>query len=449
VEVPINRIHDRTVLPATSLRAFRKYFLIPAIFLASLIVYSVSFNHFAVLSEKSVLAQADSVYFQILIQDFHLSKKYGNEYTIKGRSDYDRAQKHKIHHVLYAIFASALYAMLSSVFRVVGIGSGQALYTVNAVIGCINLALLYLLLRHFNSRYRSVALYLVMYAFSLSTWIYCSLPESWPFSAALTLAFLCLFYIRRQNYLLLAVLAGVFMLNNIMLGFLSMFLIVGFLNDSRDVVSAVKKIVLSLAVTLSTWFVCLSGLSYFDSSLSPWNVIRYSAWHRNVIISAPSVFDLYTWKAVLSNLLINTVVSNQSDPSVPTEAVINTFKQSYLGGFTTIVFGLLLLSVCVNVALFLKRQISTGRGWRVLVENYEFHLMLYCAGWVVICSVVMATASFMYSAVVLPVYMMIICRFVNEEKPYLNVLVHSSAILIVLNNAVQVLKFRGALGLLS
>jgi hypothetical protein len=75
--------------------------------------------------------------------------------------------------------------------------------------------------------------------------------------------------------------------------------------------------------------------------------------------------------------------------------------------------------------------------------------MLYCAGWAVICSVVMATASFMYSAVVLPVYMMIICRFVNEEKPYLNVLVHSSAILIVLNNAVQVLKFRGALGLLS
>ena len=35
-----------------------------------------------------------------------MRKKYGNEFNTENRSQYDIAQKHKIHHILYVVIAS-------------------------------------------------------------------------------------------------------------------------------------------------------------------------------------------------------------------------------------------------------------------------------------------------------------------------------------------------------
>ncbi|MCI0525908.1 MAG: hypothetical protein L0Y56_00440, partial [Nitrospira sp.] len=103
--------------------------LLPIAFL----VYSLSFSDIAIIKQRhSVLGDADAANFMILIEDFNLSEKYGNEYNTENRSLGDIAQKHKVHHVLYAIVGSIIYKIFLTVYQLLGVPSDKALYSVNA-----------------------------------------------------------------------------------------------------------------------------------------------------------------------------------------------------------------------------------------------------------------------------------------------------------------------------
>ena len=251
------------------------------IFPLSFIVYAGSFNSFAIIEKKyDVLADADSANFIILIRDFHLAKKYGDEYNTKNRSLGDIAQKHKIHHVLYAFVSSLIYKGLSFLYQLLGMAPEKAVYAVNALLSCCNMGLLYILLRRFGCDNRDIGPYLLLYAFSLGTWIYSSIPESWTFSATLILGFLVLFYRKRPNLFILSLYIGLSMLNNVLLASLLLFPFMEYLSRENRAKEAIKKIVAAGIVAESTWMLALTVLSFFDESFGVSNFVRYTLWFK-------------------------------------------------------------------------------------------------------------------------------------------------------------------------
>ena len=73
-------------------------------------LYGVSFRGYPIIDRKhSVLADADAANFKLLIEEFGFSHRFGNEYQAHKRAIGDNAQKHKIHHILYAAVAHPVY----------------------------------------------------------------------------------------------------------------------------------------------------------------------------------------------------------------------------------------------------------------------------------------------------------------------------------------------------
>lgn len=410
------------------------------------IVYSTSFNDFKILEQKhSVLAEADSANFAILIKDFHISKKYGDEYNTDNRSLFDIAQKHKIHHFLYVIVGNIIYKVFSVIYTVFGIPQSQALYSVNALIGCFNLGLLYILLRYFQNGESTVRCFLWFYAFSLSTWLYGSVPESWSFTITLILLFLVLFYRAGLNPYILSVFIGIAMLNNMFLGSLFIFLLMRFFRSNGKWRSLLGKASLSLLTIFSTWLLSLFVLSFFDDSFRPDNVFKYTIWFKKFIGYNHVPWSLYVWKVIFTNLFVNTILSNQSNPAVPQEALLYTLRESYVGIISTIIYLILFATVILRILFHIRKLSKEKKGFLKIIEKEDNQLLLYCLLWVFLTLILFPPGAFLYSTTIVPLMIILTARFTNQERVYDKVLLYATIAAVIINNSFQVMKFRDAL----
>ncbi|HEU0054787.1 MAG TPA: hypothetical protein VFQ39_16485, partial [Longimicrobium sp.] len=142
--VPVHGARAKGWAMALRGRAWLLLLLLPVAFA----VYAGSFSAFPVIERThSVLGDADAANFAVLLRDFDLGHRYGNEYAAQHRGLGDNAQKHKIHHVLYALAGSAVHRVAAPVYRALGIPQARALYAVNALVAVANLVLLATLLR--------------------------------------------------------------------------------------------------------------------------------------------------------------------------------------------------------------------------------------------------------------------------------------------------------------
>mgnify|MGYP006146562673 CR=1 FL=1 len=203
-----------TRLPALLLAFALSCMLLPAAFA----VYASSFSAVPVIEARhSVLGDADAANYVLLLREWSLARRYGDPYTASGRGIGDNAQKHKIHHVLYGMVGGAAHAALAPAFRAAGIPERRAVYAVNALLAVVNLVLLRALLRRSNPHGNAVFPFLLFYALALSTWVFSSVPESWPFSATLVLGVLLLLRRAPANAAVTGAAVGVAMLNNVFL----------------------------------------------------------------------------------------------------------------------------------------------------------------------------------------------------------------------------------------
>ena len=414
-------------------------------------LYAASFSGYRIVetSRQSVLGETDAASFIILIRDFHLDKKYGDPFRLENRDIRDIAQKHKIHHILYVICASLLFKVLSLFFGLLGITQHQALYSVNAVIGCLNIFCLYLILKEIDPEKTCKAPFIVIYAFSLSTWIFSSVPDSWPFSATLMLVFLILHIKGVFHPYVLAVGVGIFMLNNIFLGTLCLFLICSFWRGPASFWTFAKQSILSICLALATWFAMMSLLSVFDPSFRPDHFFQYTLWFKKNIAPPVILFDTYYWKSSLTNLYINSFVSNQSNPDVPQESLLYTFQQSRIGALAVAVY--LIFAVIVfyrfarGLAGFFRREAPV----RDLLQAPFFQLFLYASAWLFLTVMMDTSGGFLYSNMTVPLMVVLFYKF-SDPKLWLHQIAVSSTIVVMLiNNADQVLKFREVLAAMS
>lgn len=426
-----------------------KQYLWIVIFPAAFLLYSNSFNTFPILEQKhSVLAEADSAAFMIPIRDFHLDKKYGDEYNLKNRGLEDVAQKHKIHHTLYVITAGIIYEFFVFIYRFLGISSNQALYSINALLSCLNIGLLYVLLRHFSPNDKRTSLFLIFYSLSLSTWIYGSVPESWTLSATMVLTFLIFLYKKRLNYLILSVIIGIAMLNNIFLGSLFIFLFIDYLLTDKGFLKVSKKIILSCIIAICTWAFFMSVFSLFDDSLRPDNYIKYTLWFKKSIAPHILLFKIHHWEVTITNFLINSILSNQSDPVIPKNAILLTIKESYVGVISTLIYLVLMTVVLINLIRYIRDKKLLGNK-EELSEKPFLQFMAYSIIWIFLIIIIDPAGGFMFSTLIVPMMIILINRFTDFNNSYQKVLFYTTLGAVGFNNVIQIMKFREALGAFS
>jgi hypothetical protein len=410
------------------------------------LVYVGSFNSFPILEKKhSILGEADSAAFIVLITDFSLTKQYGDPYRLKGRTLEDIAQKHKIHHILYVMAASFLYQALSMCYALFGLPAKQAVYAINAVLGCINILLLYELLKLIDAKKKGKGFFLILYAFSLSSWIFYSVPESWSFSATLVLLFLVLQYNLRVNPFALAAYIGVAMLNNIFLGTLCSFVIILFWVEYDSMKTFLTKSLGAIGVVILTWLSLMTLLSVFDSGFRPDHYFQYTAWFKKHIAPPVVIFDTYFWKTALTHLYITSILSNQSVPNVPQESLLYTIQQSRFGLFATCIYLSLLFVLGWHGAREVCSQLRRRGGLDALLSTAYFPMGLYAVAWLFLTMIMDPSGGFLYSTIVTPMMVAVLYRFTDWQRRTHKILWAAALCAVLVNNAQQIMIFRTSL----
>jgi hypothetical protein len=414
-----------------------------------LIVYAASFSTFPIIErEHSILGDADAANYVLLLQTFRIDRKLGNEWNPANRTVGDIAQKHKVHHVVYAVAGSALYRVLRPVYGLFGLPRDQAVYAVNAVFAALNLVLLWLLLRRRNPRRNPIAPFLLFYAAALSTWVVSSVPESWPFSATLVLLLLLLLRRRPLRPALLGAALGVLMLNNVFLAALGLLIFLEVLREGGSLGLTVRRTAIAAAMSLVTWLGALTALSVFDHGFRPDEFVRYTIWFKQLTGKDLPVTSPYVWKSASTNLLVNSIVSNQPDPRVPQEALQSTLQQSPLGMAAIIAWVVVLAVAGIAFLRLLWLGWQNGR-WRGVIETRSLDAAVWCVTMFMITAVLFYSSGFLYSTVVVPVLALFLCWNLDLRKPWQAVLFGLLLVLMVVNNTQQVLAFRDALAAMS
>ena len=415
--------------------------LLPAAFA----VYAASFHSVAVVERRhSVLGDADAANYVELLRGFDLSRRYGDAYNAHGRSVGDNAQKHKVHHVLYALAGGAAHRALAPAFRAAGLPGERAVYAVNALVAVVNLLLLRALLRRSNPAGNPLFPFLLFYAAALSTWVFSSVPESWPFSATLVLAFLLLLRRTPPSPLVLGAALGVAMLNNVFLAALGVLVPVALLRAGDGGGRLVRRTAAAAAVSVVVWAAALTALSAAEPMLRPDRFVRYTLWFRQFTEPTLPRTDPYVWQSAVTNLFVNSVVSNQPDASVPQEALLTTLKGSPLGAAATAAWCALAL-VAVAGIVRTAREGARGGGARGVIADPAADAALWCAAMLGVTVVVFYMSGFLYSTVVVPALALLLCRHVDLRARWRRALLWGTLGLMVVNNLHQVLRFREAL----
>jgi hypothetical protein len=407
----------------------------------------MSFRHYSIIDRKhSVLADADASNFKMLVEEFGFSRRLGDQYNAHNRGIGDNAEKHKIHHVLYAMVAHPIYRVARGLERLAGGSGDRAVYDVNAVITCLNVVLLALLLRVGNLAAPTALPFLALYAFSLSTWLYASVPESWPFSASLVLIFLLALERRQIPLFGLAALLGLFMLNNFALGALYLLLGLRVFADEPKVGAACRRLVGAGILTLAVWLGSLTILGLFDSGLRPDRFFHFTFWFRQYVAAGLPPWSPYVWKSVLSNLFVNSFASHPGDPSVPQEAFKLTLQSGSGLGIASVAAVLAFLGLTgARFGAHLRTAWRNG-GWRNALRSGN---AVTPAAWALIMVAVTIVlyygSGFLYSTVVVPAVLLVAGRVLDLRRPADRWIVYGTLIAVVANNVTQVLAFRAAL----
>ena len=408
-------------------------------------LYPLAFSQYPVIErEHSILGDADAANYVYLLRNFAIDQQIGDEWNRENRSVADIAQKHKVHHVLYAVAGTGIYRAARPVFAALGLSPDGAVYAVNAVIIAINLLLLWALLRGANPNGNPLTPFLLFYAAALSTIIFGSVPESWPFSATLVLLYLLLLRQKFFNTALFGAIIGLFMLNNVFLGALAGLLFLRILRDTPGFVGVIKRTAIAGVCMVATWLAGLTALSVFDESYRPDHFIRYTMWFKQFVrVDLPKT-DPYVWQSASTNLFVNSVVSNQPDPRVPQEALQTTLTSSIIGLIATAAW----VAIAGLAAMLFLRALwinTRARKFSGLLQTEGLVPAVWCITMLAVTVVLFYPSGFLYSTVVVPALALFLCATLNFRQRWQGLAFFALLLLMMVNNVMQVLTFRTAL----
>lgn len=421
------------------------WFVIAAILF---VVYARTFSNFPIIERgASVVGEADGASYVILWRNFRFDRPVGNPYAVEGRTQNDVAEKHRLHHPVGAAAGYGLTQAFTPIYRWLGLAEREAPFAVSALWGALNIVLLGLLLRRWNAAGNPVWPFLVLYGVSLSSWLYAAVPDSWALTTGLLLVYLLLVASPRVPPIVAAIGLGVFMLNNMTLGAAILFLWLAGWQETPRLTAFLRRAALLTGATIASWVASLTLLSLIDPGYRLDRLMAYSAWFRRFIGASLPPWDPYVWKSMLTNLFVTSMVSNQPNPNMPQEALLYTLQGSWLGRIA--VAGVLVLFAAAAFRAVAARRESLERGGgRSAAETLRYPAMAplsFCLVMVGVTYALYYPSGFTYAAMVLPMLMLLLHRFLDLRRPADRVIVLAAITLVVVNNVVQILRFRATL----
>ncbi len=410
-------------------------------------VYARSFSSYPAVEQVlgSVGKTTPAPYIR-LWHRFSLSTPMGDKYRSQGRTLDDVAEKHRVHHVLAAAAGRALVPAFAALYRGIGLPEREAPFAVNALWGAVNILLLGLLLRRWGGPGRPVLPFLLLYAVCLTPWVYSAMPDSWPLTVVLMQGFLLLATSPRVPMPAAAAVLGLFMLNNMAMGAVILFLWLARWDEPPRIGPLVRRAAFLTAITVATWIAGLTALSLFDPAFRLDHLLAYSAWFRKYLGGALPPWDPYVWKAMLSNLFFTAVTSNQADPDVPQEALLYTLQGSWLGRLSV-------LALLVMYVLAAYRGWAAWREWsrrgadlRELVGEPGAVAAAFCVVMVFVNLALYSGGSFTYANILMPILIATLFRALDLRRRPDRVAVLAAVTIIVTNNADEIAGFRAVLG---
>lgn len=410
------------------------------------VVYARSFSGFPQVEQVlgSVGKTVPAPYIR-LWHGFSLSTPMGDKYRAQGRTFDDVAEKHRVHHPLSAAAGHALVPVFAAVYRAIGLPEREAPFVVNALWGALNILLLGMLLRRWGDG-RPILPFLVLYAVSLTPWVHSAMPDSWQFTVVLLQVFLLLAASPRVPMTATAAVLGVFMLNNMAMGAIILFLWLARWHEPPRLGALVRRVLLLTGITLATWIAGLTVLSLFDPAFRLDHLMAYSAWFRRYLGGSLPVWDSYVWKGMLSTLFVTAIATNQADPDVPVEALLYTLQGSWLGR-------LAVLALVATYGLAAYRGWTAWRAWRRrggnLVELFGepgTAAAAFCVVMVFVNLALYPGGSFTYANILVPVLIVALFRGLDLRRWPERAVVLAAVLLVVINNVDEIAGYRAVLG---
>ena len=410
------------------------------------VVYAKSFSGFPIIEQKvSVVGEADGASYLILWREFRLDRPIGNPYALDGRTLSDVAEKHRLHHPVSAATGAVLTRIFLPIYHSLGLPEREAPFAVAALWGALNIMLVGLLLTRWNPSGNPIWPFLLIYAVSLSPWLYAAVPDSWTLTTTLFLVYLLLVASPRIPAAVVAAALGVFMLNNMALGPAILLLCLARWREAPSLGAFLRRAALLTAIAIVAWVGSLTILALFDPGYRLDRFMAYSAWFRRFMGATLPLTDPYVWKAMLTNLFITSVVSNQPDPNMPAEALLYTLRSSWLGRIA--VAGLLALYLVTGyraLEALRARQKRGGSVAQAMVDPAAVPLW-FCLAMIGVTYALYYPSGFTYAALVLPLLMLTLHRFLDFRRWPDRIVALAGILAIVVNNVDQVAAFRTAL----
>ena len=409
------------------------------------IVGSVTFNSIPALErEMDVLGNGDAAAFSFAIRNFDPTRPLGNPRETEDRTLADIAEKHKVHHFPYVVFGVVVYTVLGTLYAGLGIPPGAALYSINALLVCVNLVLLWTLLRTMNPNDNPRLPFLALYAVALNTWVFGSTPESWMSSATLVLLVLHLLLVRGWRWTWVAPVIGLAMVNNVILGFLVVFPALRALQHDGPRAGA-RVLALSTGIAVGAWASVMTALSPIDPMFRPDHFLEYTAWFRDYAGQSLPLWDPYVWKSAVTTLFATSIVSNQPDPLIPQEAMLYTLRGGGLGVLALLAYGSMLALVAVRVLGWVAAERRAGA--------HLVHIASHPLAWPIVHLTIVLTvtvcfyyyAAFLYSTIAVPVLVLGFAVFLDLRRRLDSALLYGTIATVAACNIAQVAIFRDAL----
>lgn len=416
-----------------------------AIFAAAVfLLFSWSFSGLPALERAvgSVVGETDVGAYVIIYREFTLGGKLGDEYRIEGRGNRDMAEKHRIHHVVAAAAGRAITAVTTPPLRWLGIDPARAAFLVSPLFVVFNIFLLARLLTATNPHGNPVWPFLLFYVASLATWLYGSMPDSWPVTSTFLLLLLVALRKPTMSPYLVATAVGLVMLNNMAISSFAGLIWLRLWQDGFRGVRLAAHVVGVFATAIVVWLVSLLGLSLIDPVFRPDHVMAYSVWFRDLVGATLPLTDPYVWKAIIAGLYLNSIVANPVDPNVHVEALRDTIERGGLGLIALIAAVLLLGLTAFRWVQQVRRSRGEGVAWMTLLTRPAEWPLAFAAGMAVVTLALFYPGGFTYAVLVIPCLALVMGRLLDLRRPLDRVIMSAALVLIVANNLTQVLSYR-------
>jgi hypothetical protein len=141
------------------------------------------------------------------------------------------------------------------------------------------------------------------------------------------------------------------------------------------------------------------------------------------------------------------MVANQGDPVVPQEAVLYTLRESRYGSFAMLAYVSLLGVVFWR---FARASLPALRGRDPiagLLARKEAPFLLFFGTWILLTMIMDTSGAFIYSSMVLPSMIVVIACNLDWTDRRHRLLLFAVAAVVIVNNILQIDRFRDALRL--